>query len=148
MNSIIHSSQHRNVSLLFICWCLGIKIHFWNHKHYQNRWWKSVIMMLFLCCVRSADASEYDDFFRTMKSYAVVVTKGKKRGRVMLSLPAKRVCEFMLLTWHIFLYYAYVSHLLPPLTLKLAFNRQNKPIFHAHSHLVLLPFFAGCCNCL
>lgn len=78
--------------------------------------------------------------------------KRKKRGRIMLSLPAKRVCEFMLLTWHIFLYYTYVSHLLPPLTLKLAFNRQNKPIFpwkqHAHSHLVLLPFFAGCCNCL
>lgn len=81
----------------------GIKIHFWYHKHYQNCWWESVLMKLFLCCVMSADASVHDDFFGQLNHMHCQLQR-QKRGRVMLSLPAKRMCEYMLLTWHIFVY--------------------------------------------
>lgn len=65
--------------------------------------WERVIMTLFLWCVMSADALAVwwhflDNEIKCGGSY-----KDIKRRWVMLSLPAKRVCEFMLLIGHTFL---------------------------------------------
>lgn len=142
MNFTIHPSQHLNGSLLSICWCLGIKIHFGNDKHYPKLLMTERAYVL--CQVSGCFSTRW--LVWTMKSYAVAVTKTHthKRGRVMLSLTAKRVFVFMLLTWHSFLNML-TSHICFLLILKLAFIRQSTPIFPQAggtlTTVLSLPFF-------